>query len=85
VNYVFPTFVITKLPVGLVGLLIAAIFAAAMSTIAAELNARAGAFWGMVAGMAAVVVVGLNAPVSYLWLNVVGAVVLVSVGMATSV
>jgi solute:Na+ symporter, SSS family len=39
VNYVFPTFVITRMPVGLVGLLIAAIFAAAMSTIAAELAA----------------------------------------------
>ena len=38
VNYVFPTFVTTHMPVGLVGLLIAAIFAAAMSTIAAELN-----------------------------------------------
>ena len=38
VNYVFPTFVTTKLPVGLVGLMIAAIFAAAMSSIAAELN-----------------------------------------------
>jgi solute:Na+ symporter, SSS family len=39
VNYVFPTFITTALPVGLVGLLIAAIFAAAMSTIAAELAA----------------------------------------------
>jgi len=39
VNYVFPTFVTTQLPVGLVGLLIAAIFAAAMSSAAAELNA----------------------------------------------
>ena len=39
VNYVFPTFVTAQLPVGLVGLLIAAIFAAAMSSIAAELNA----------------------------------------------
>ena len=38
VNYVFPTFVTTQLPPGLVGLIIAAIFAAAMSTIAAELN-----------------------------------------------
>ena len=38
VNYVFPTFVTTQLPVGLVGLMIAAIFAAAMSSIAAELN-----------------------------------------------
>ena len=33
----FPTFVLTHLPIGLVGLLIAAIFAAAMSTISAEL------------------------------------------------
>ena len=39
VNYVFPTFVTTWLPVGLVGLMIAAIFAAAMSSVAAELNA----------------------------------------------
>ncbi|MCC7180752.1 MAG: sodium:solute symporter [Acidobacteria bacterium] len=37
VNYVFPTFVMTHLPIGLVGLLMAAIFAAAMSTISAEL------------------------------------------------
>ncbi len=37
VNYVFPTFVLSHLPVGLVGLLIAAILAAAMSTISAEL------------------------------------------------
>ena len=41
VNYVFPTFVTTHLPVGLVGLVIAAIFAAAMSSIAAELNSLA--------------------------------------------
>lgn len=39
VNYVFPTFVLTHMPVGLIGLLIAAIFAAAMSTIAGELSA----------------------------------------------
>jgi len=39
INYVFPTFVVTHLPVGLVGLLMAAIFAAAMSTIAGELSA----------------------------------------------
>jgi SSS family transporter len=37
VNYVFPSFILTHLPVGLVGLLIAAILAAAMSTISAEL------------------------------------------------
>ncbi len=39
VNYVFPTFITTVLPIGLVGLLIAAIFAAAMSSAAAELAA----------------------------------------------
>ena len=39
VNYVFPTFITTAMPIGLVGLLIAAIFAAAMSTISAELAA----------------------------------------------
>ena len=38
VNYVFPTFITTHMPIGLVGLLIAAIFAAAMSTISAELS-----------------------------------------------
>jgi Na+(H+)/acetate symporter ActP len=38
VNYVFPTFVTEYMPIGLVGLFIAAIFAAAMSSIAAELN-----------------------------------------------
>jgi|SRR5688572_17720813 len=42
-NYVFPSFVVTHLPVGLVGLIIAAIFAAAMSSIAAELNSLATA------------------------------------------
>jgi SSS family solute:Na+ symporter len=36
-NYVFPTFILTEMPIGLVGLLIAAIFAAAMSSISAEL------------------------------------------------
>lgn len=41
VNYVFPWFVVHELPTGLVGLMIAAIFAAAMSSIAAELNALA--------------------------------------------
>jgi Na+/proline symporter len=39
VNYVFPTFIATYMPIGVVGLLIAAIFAAAMSTISAELAA----------------------------------------------
>ncbi|MBA3770198.1 MAG: sodium:solute symporter [Blastocatellia bacterium] len=43
VNYAFPTFVIENMPVGVIGLLIAAIFAAAMSSISAELNALATA------------------------------------------
>jgi len=43
VNYVFPTFVTTRMPIGIVGLIIAAIFAAAMSSIAAELNSLATA------------------------------------------
>jgi Na+/proline symporter len=43
VNYVFPTFVTTRMPIGLVGLLIAAILAAAMSASAAELNSLATA------------------------------------------
>jgi solute:Na+ symporter, SSS family len=38
VNYVFPTFVTTHLPIGLVGLIIAAIFAAVMSSVSSELN-----------------------------------------------
>ncbi len=37
VNYVFPTFVTTYMPIGLAGALIAAILAAAMSTISSEL------------------------------------------------
>ena len=43
VNYVFPTFITTRLPVGLVGLMIAAIFAAAMSASGGELSALATA------------------------------------------
>ena len=42
-NYIFLTFVIEHLPAGLVGLIIAAVFAAAMSTISAELNSLATA------------------------------------------
>jgi Na+/proline symporter len=41
VNYVFPTFVVEHMPIGFIGLIIAAIFAAAMSSIAAELNSLA--------------------------------------------
>ena len=40
-NYIFMNFVTTYFPVGAVGLIIAAIFAAAMSTISAELNSLA--------------------------------------------
>jgi len=43
VNYVFPTFITTHMPVGLVGLMIAAIFMAAMSASGGELNALATA------------------------------------------
>lgn len=165
VNYVFPTFITTYLPVGLAGLLVAAIFAAAMSTISAELAAlstatvidfyrrfvrpeasdrhfllvsrgatgfwglfasavavwaaelgslievvnrfgsffygsilgvfilaigfpratAAGAFLGLVAGMAAVAWTAAFTPVAFLWHNVIGAVVVVAVGLAVSV
>ena len=164
VNYVFPTFVTTQLPVGLVGLMIAAIFAAAMSSIAAELNSlststvidfyrrhfrktasdahylrvskwatgfwglfasvtalyaanlgslievvnrfgsffygsllgvfvlavgvrhatAAGAFWGLIGGMAAVAAVAIYTSVSFLWLNLVGAVAVFIVGSLVS-
>ncbi len=164
VNYVFPTFVITHLPTGIIGLIIAAIFAAAMSASAGELNAlgtatvidiyrrhvkkeatdahylrvskiatgawglvactvavyaaqvgslievvnrfgsyfygsllgvfvlaigtrRAtgrGAFWGLAAGMVAVLTVAWNTSISFLWYNVVGAIVVFVVGMALS-
>ncbi len=164
VNYVFPTFITTRMPVGLVGLLIAAIFAAAMSASAAELNALAtatvidfyrrhfktdasdahylrvsklatgwwglvacgvavyatslgslievvnrfgsffygsllgvfvlaigvpratgrGAFWGLIAGMAAVATVARLSSISFLWHNVVGVVVVVVVGLLIS-
>jgi SSS family solute:Na+ symporter len=43
VNYVFPTFITTQMPIGLLGLMIAAIFSAAMSASAGELNALATA------------------------------------------
>jgi Na+/proline symporter len=164
VNYVFPTFVTERMPVGLVGLIIAAIFAAAMSSIAAELNSLStasvidfyrrlwrkdasdahylrvsklvtgfwglvacvvavyatnlgplidvvnkfgsffygsllgvfvlaiatkratsrGAFWGLLAGMAAVALVARFSTIAFLWHNVVGAVAVVGVGMLIS-
>jgi Na+/proline symporter len=164
VNYVFPTFITTRMPIGLIGLMIAAIFAAAMSSIAAELNSLAtatvidfyrrlvrtgasdahyllvsklatgfwglvaclvavysvnlgslievvnrfgsffygsllgvfvlaigtrratgrGAFWGLLAGMAAVAAVAFTTPISFLWHNVIGVVVVVVVGMTVT-
>ncbi len=41
VNYIFIHFVLTQLPIGLVGLLIAVILSASMSSTASELNALA--------------------------------------------
>ncbi|MDG1489695.1 MAG: sodium:solute symporter [Actinomycetota bacterium] len=41
VNYVFPTFVLQNMPLEAVGLIVAAILAAAMSSVAAELNSLA--------------------------------------------
>ena len=41
VNYIIPHFVVTELPIGLAGLFVAAVMAAAMSATAAELNSLA--------------------------------------------
>ena len=164
VNYVFPTFITTAMPIGLVGLMIAAIFVAAMSASGGELNAlatatiidfyrrhwvkdatdahylrvsklatvgwglfacvvavyaanqgslievvnrygsiyygsllgvfilailtkratSAGAFWGLLAGIAVVLTVSWTLPIAFLWHNLIGAVVVVVVGMAIS-
>ena len=164
VNYVFPTFITTRMPIGLVGLMIAAIFAAAMSASAGELNSlatatiidfyrrhfvtaatdahylsvsklatigwglfacvvamsaanqgslievvnrygsffygsllgvfilailtrratAAGAFWGLIAGMAVVLTVAFTLPIAFLWHNLIGAMVVVTVGLAIS-
>ena len=161
VNYIIPHFVLTEMPIGLAGIFIAAVIAAAMSAVAGELaslssttvidfyrrwvkpeagdshyltvsraatgawgvfacvvatfavslgslievvnrfgsyfygsilgvfmlamipRTRAnGAFYGLLAGMAAVGAVNFGAPsVAFLWYNVVGAVTVVSVGM----
>ena len=43
VNYVFPTFIMTYMPIGFVGLMIAAIVSAAMSASSGEMNALATA------------------------------------------
>jgi solute:Na+ symporter, SSS family len=164
VNYIMPWFVLHALPIGLAGIFVAAVLAAAMSSIAAELNSLAtvtvidfyrrwvrpeapdahyllvakaatgfwglfacvvatfaatlgslivvvnrfgsffygsilgvfllammpraratGAFFGLIAGMAAVGAVNLTAPsVSWLWHNVIGAVSVLAVGFVLS-
>lgn len=164
VNYVFPTFVTTYAPIGVVGLIIAAIFAAAMSSVSAELAALStatvidfyrrhyrqdapdahylkvskivtglwglfacvvalqagrlgslievvnrygsyfygsllgvfvlaigvkranghGAFFGLLAGMAAVAAVANTTKISFLWYNVVGCAAVVLVGLLVS-
>jgi Na+/proline symporter len=43
VNYIIPTFILTQLPIGLIGVLIVAILMAATDTIAGELNSLATA------------------------------------------
>lgn len=163
-NYVFPSFVTTYAPAGVIGLIIAAIFAAAMSSISAELASLStatvmdfyrrhfrkeapdshylnvskiatgcwgifacivavyagrlgslievvnkfgsyfygsilgvfvlaiatkrangnGAFFGLLAGMGAVAIVGNTTKISFLWYNVVGCVAVVIVGMLIS-
>ncbi|MEX0980303.1 MAG: sodium:solute symporter, partial [Gemmatimonadota bacterium] len=51
---IFPTFIIDELPVGITGLLIAGIFAAAMSSLSSSMNSLASAsaydFWAPLAG-----------------------------------
>jgi Na+/proline symporter len=164
-NYIFPTYIVTYLRGGLAGLVIAVIFAAAMSTLAGEFNSlatatvvdfykrylspagtpaydllvsrlftafwgafacvialqagrlgsaievvnrfgsyfygsilgvfalavltprasAAGAFYGLMAGMAAVALVAQLTAVHFLWYNVVGAVVVFIAGLALTI
>ncbi|MBL8211057.1 MAG: sodium:solute symporter [Bryobacterales bacterium] len=162
-NYIFLHFVTTTMPPGLVGLMIAVIFAAAMSTISGEVNSlatvtimdlyrpfqanagdahlllasrvatmfwgtyavvfagfagrlgslieavnivgslfyggmlgafvvaffmprvtSAGAFWGVLAGEAAIFYCFLATKISFLWYNVIGALVVIAVAVAVS-
>lgn len=163
-NYIFLSFVTRYMPVGIVGLIMAAIFAAAMSTISAEINSLAtvsvvdvykrymrkdradrhylgaarwatafwgfyavvtaqyaanlgslievvnkvgslfyggligvfilaffvpratarGAFWGVLAGEAAIFYMWLRTDIFYLWFNVLGCLIVVSAGIAFS-
>lgn len=41
INYVFPVFIVQNMPIGVIGMIIAAILAAAMSSISSELNSLA--------------------------------------------
>jgi Na+/proline symporter len=164
VNYIFPSYVVSRLRGGLAGLVLAVIFAAAMSTLAGELNSLAtatvvdfyqrfvhpgasasrdllasrvatvswgafaaavamkagqlgsaieavnklgsyfygsilgvfalailtprasarGAFWGLLAGMAAVFVVSRETTIAFLWWNVIGAVTVFVVGIVVT-
>jgi Na+(H+)/acetate symporter ActP len=164
VNYVFPSFLIHYVPAGLVGLMLAVIFAAAMSSFASEINSLAsativdfyqryfrpaasdkhylwmsravtlfwgafataaasfagklgslieavnkvgsyfygpilgvfllaflvrrshgaGAFWGLIAGEAAVFLVAYNTSISWLYYNVIGAAAVLSMGTLIS-
>ena len=161
VNYVFPTYLVTYVPAGILGLLIAVIFAAAMSSLDSELTAltsatvidfyrryfkrdgtdghylfvsrlvtllwgcaamlfalyagqlgslveavnqigsifygsllgvfllafmvkratAAGAFYGLIIGLASVIAVSLFTEIAWLWYNVVGTVIVLLVGL----
>ena len=53
--------------------------------IATKRTTARGAFWGVVAGMAAVLTVAIELPwIAFIWHNLIGAVVVVTVGMAIS-
>jgi hypothetical protein len=43
-----------------------------------------GAFWGVLAGQAAIFAAARFTPIAYLWYNVIGCVVVVTVGLALS-
>jgi Na+/proline symporter len=44
----------------------------------------AGAFFGLIAGMAVVLVVAFTTSIAFLWHNLIGAAVVVAVGMTIS-
>ncbi|MCI0422926.1 MAG: sodium:solute symporter, partial [Acidobacteria bacterium] len=57
------------------------VFVLAIGTKRATSN---GAFFGLIAGVAAVGVVGNYSKISFLWYNVIGCVVVVIIGMVIS-